>query len=201
MVRVLTYAAAALGLTLGAPARAATGDLDLVEQHLAATRSLTADFIQTDARGRSLKGTLQIQRPGRVRFDYGPQAKLLLVGDGARLSFVDYNIGQVSSWPIASSPLAVLLAARPDLGRIARIEKQNDPRLVVVRARDARRPEFGTLILAFSRDSGAPGGLKLQAWTAFDAQNKRTNVRLSGQRYNVAVPDSAFRFTPPAKRR
>ena len=74
---------------------------------------------------------------------------------------------------------------------------------MVVRARDARRPEFGTLMLAFQRAAGAPGGLRLEGWTAIDAQNKRTTVRLSNQRYNVAVPDSAFSYAEPrnAKKR
>ena len=73
--------------------------------------------------------------------------------------------------------------------------------VVVVRARDARRPEFGTLILAFQRDGSAPGGMKLEGWTAIDAQNKRTTVRLSNQRYNVGVPDSAFTFAEPKRKK
>ena len=78
---------------------------------------------------------------------------------------------------------------------------QSDPRILMVRARDARRPEFGTLILAFVRSPGSPGGLMLEGWTAIDAQNKRTTVKLDNQRYNVGVPDSAFSFKMPTKRR
>ena len=73
--------------------------------------------------------------------------------------------------------------------------------VIVVRARDARRPEFGTLILAFVRDGAAPGGLKLEGWTAIDAQNKKTTVKLSGQRYNVAIPDTAFTFAEPKRKK
>ena len=69
--------------------------------------------------------------------------------------------------------------------------------MLVVRARDARRPEFGTLILAFVRAGGAPGGLLLEGWTAIDAQNKRTTIKLDNQRYNVAVPESAFTYAEP----
>ena len=68
-------------------------------------------------------------------------------------------------------------------------------------ARDSRRPEFGTLILAFVRSPGSPGGLMLEGWTAIDAQNKRTTVKLDNQRYNVGVPDSAFSFEMPKKRK
>ena len=65
---------------------------------------MTADFIQTDAKNRSLNGTLALKRPGRIRFDYG-SANMLLVGNGKTLTFVDYEVGQKSAWPIAKSPL------------------------------------------------------------------------------------------------
>jgi len=61
-------------------------------------------------------------------------------------------------------------------------------------------PEFGTLLLAFSKNSAAPGGLMLEGWTAIDAQNKRTTVKLDGQRYNVAIPAGAFTYREPPKR-
>ena len=194
---------AATVLTIGAPAAQAqqASPLKAVEQSLAATRSMTASFTQADGRGRTQSGTLSLQRPGKIRFEYGAGANMLLVGDGKNLTFVDYEVGQKSAWPIARSPLAVLLSPQPNLARIARIEPQTNPGVVVVRARDARRPEFGTLLLAFSKDGGAPGGLKLEGWTAIDAQNKRTTVKLDGQRYNVAIPESAFSYREPVKRK
>ena len=192
----------AIVASVAAPAPAATsGDLRLVEASLAATQSMTADFVQTDGKGRQMAGTLQLKRPGKIRFAYGGGVNMLLVANGKTLSFVDYDVGQKSSWPIAKSPLAVLLSPNPDLGRIARVLPSDSPQVVVVRARDARRPEFGTLVLAFQRAPGAPGGLRLEGWTAIDAQNKKTTVRLSNQRYNVAVPDSAFTFADPKRKK
>jgi outer membrane lipoprotein-sorting protein len=126
---------------------------------------------------------------------------MLLVANGKTLSFIDYDVGQKSSWPIAKSPLSVLLSPNPDLGRIARIMPSDSKQVVVVRARDARRPEFGTLVLAFQRSAGAPGGLQLEGWTAIDAQNKRTTVRLNNQRYNVGVPDTAFTYAEPKRKK
>ena len=184
-----------------APAPAATGDLKLVEASLAATRSMTANFLQTDGKGRQMAGTLSLKRPGKIRFAYGGGVNMLLVANGKTLNFIDYDVGQKSSWPIAKSPLAVLLSPNPDLGRIARVMPSDHKSVVVVRARDARRPEFGTLILAFVRDGSAPGGLKLEGWTAIDAQNKKTTVKLSSQRYNVAIPDTAFTFAEPKRKK
>jgi outer membrane lipoprotein-sorting protein len=184
------------------PASAATSaELNAVEASLASTRSMTANFLQTDGKGRQMAGTLSLKRPGKIRFAYGGGVNMLLVANGKTLNFLDYDVGQKSSWPIAKSPLAVLLSPNPDLTRIARIMPSEHQNVVIVRARDARRPEFGTLILAFVRDGGAPGGLKLEGWTAIDAQNKKTTVRLSNQRYNVAVPDSAFTFTEPKRKK
>lgn len=176
-------------------------DLRQVEMSLAATRSMVAKFTQTDGKGRTLSGQLSLKRPGRIRFEYGAGANMLLVGNGKALTFVDYDVGQKSSWPVAKSPLAVLLADRPDLTRIARIVDSGNSSVVVVRARDNLHPEFGTLVLAFTRAPGAPGGLQLAGWTAVDAQNRKTKVRLDGQRYNVAVPETAFTFAEPQKKR
>jgi outer membrane lipoprotein-sorting protein len=193
--------ATGVAMAIGAaPAGATPAELKQVEAHLAAAQSMTANFVQTDSRNRQLAGTLQLKRPGRIRFDYGGGANMLLVGDGKTLTFVDYEVGQKSSWAIAKSPLSVLLSPNPDLSRIARVLPNADKRILLVRARDGRRPEFGTLILAFVKSPAAPGGLRLQGWTAIDAQNKRTTVKLAGQRYNVAVPESAFTYAEPKKR-
>ena len=191
----------AIVATAAAAPAATSGELKLVESSLAATQSMTANFLQTDGKGRQMAGTLSLKRPGKIRFAYGGGVNMLLVANGSTLNFIDYDVGQKSSWPIAKSPLAVLLSPNPDLGRIARIVPSEHKNVVVVRARDARRPEFGTLIMAFQRDGSAPGGLKLEGWTAIDAQNKKTTVRLSNQRYNVGVPDSAFTFAEPKRKK
>ena len=183
------------------PASAAeNADLTMVQAHITSVDTMTANFVQTDAKGRSAAGTLQLKRPGRIRFQYG-SGDLLLVGTGGRLVFLDYTVGQKSSWALNKTPLGMLLSSSPDVKRIAKIQPNPDKRIVVARARDANHPEFGTLILAFLRSPAAPGGLQLYGWTAIDAQNKRTTVKLSNVRYNVAVPDSAFTYAEPKKRR
>ena len=179
------------------PASAQSADLAKVETHLSAVQSMTANFTQTDARNRSSSGTLQMKRPGRIRFQYGA-GDLLLVGNNGKLTMVDYQVGQKSSWALNRTPLGVLLSPNPNL-KSAKIMPSNDPNVVVVRARDPN--QFGTLVLAFLRSPSAPGGLMLYGWTAVDGQNKKTTVKLTNQRYNVAVADGAFRYTEPKKRR
>lgn len=190
--------AAVLVAPVAAPA--AAGDLSQVKAHLKSVSSMTANFVQTDAKGRSLSGTLQLKRPGRIRFEYGRGVDVLLVADGKRLTFVDYEVGQKSSWALNKTPLGILLSSDPDIDRIAKVVPNDDPRVLVVRARDPSRNEYGTLILAFIKERSAPAGLRLYGWTAVDAQGKRTMVKLSNQRYNVAVAPAAFTYKEPKKR-
>ena len=183
------------------PAAAAdNADLAKVQSHITSVDTMTANFVQTDAKGRSAAGTLQLKRPGRIRFQYG-SGDLLLVATGGRLMFLDYTVGQKSSWALNKTPLGMLLSANPDVKRIAKVVPNADKRILVARARDPDNPQFGTLILAFLRSPAAPGGLQLYGWTAIDAQNKRTTVKLSNVRYNVAVPESAFTYAEPKKRK
>ena len=196
-----TVARALLPVALAAaPAIAAAPSPDLarLKAHLGSVQTMTANFTQTDAKGRSDTGTLQMKRPGRIRFEYSA-GDVLLVADGRRLTFIDYSVGQKSSWPLSRTPLGPLLSASPDFNGKAEILPSNDSRVVVARAKSAG--QYGQLTLAFLRNSSSPGGLQLYGWTAVDPQNHRTTVKLSNVRYNIAVPESAFTYAEPKKKR
>jgi outer membrane lipoprotein-sorting protein len=185
-------------IAAAAPAFAAESpDMTRLGAHIRSVQTMTANFVQTDARGRSAAGTLQLKRPGKVRFQYG-SGDLLLVANGKTLTFVDYQVGQKSAWPLGRTPLGVLLSSSPNLKGRAQIVAGTDSRIVTVRARDPA--QYGSIVLVFLRSASAPGGLQLYGWTAIDAQNKRTTVKLSEVRYNVAVQESAFTYAEPKKR-
>jgi chaperone LolA len=185
-------------LAAAAPAAAAdSADLAKLKAHIGAVQTMTANFVQTDAKGRSAAGTLQLKRPGRVRFQYG-SGDLLLVADGKRLYFLDYQVGQKSSWPLGSTPLGPLLSGSPDFNGKAQVLPNKDSRILVARAKNT---SYGQLTLAFLRSPSSPGGLQMYGWTAIDPQGHRTTVKLSNVRYNVAVSDSAFTFPEPQKKK
>lgn len=176
---------------------AAPSPLDQVSAHLHAVQTMTASFTQTDRNGRVLTGTLTLKRPGHVRFEYQPSAKLLIVGDGSALTMVDYAVNQVSRWPVGDSPLSVLLNRDVDIGRFAKSVPSENPEMLLVQARDSKHPEFGTITIAFTKRAGAPAGLMLEGWTVLDAQNNRSTVRLSNQQFNTPISDKAFRWNDP----
>ena len=182
------------------PAVAATPspDLDRLKAHLAAVHTMTSEFTQTDEKGRVSTGSLQMKRPGRIRFEYRG-GEVLIIADGKRLTFLDYTVEQKSSWDLARTPLGPLLSGSPDFNGKAQILPSNDSRVVVARAKNAG--QYGQLTLAFLRNAAAPGGLQMYGWTAIDPQGHRTTVRLSNVRFNVGVPDSAFTYVEPKKKK
>ena len=184
-------------LALAAPVSAQRDDLSMVSAHLKSVSTMTAAFAQSDKNGKTMTGTLTLKQPGRIRFQYQQNIPILIVGDGKALTFIDYSVKQVSRWPIGNSPLGVLLDPAKDIARFTRIVPTADSRVVLAEARDPRRPEFGTITLAFARDATAPAGLRLQGWVALDAQNNRTTVRLTNQLFNVPVSDKAFAWRDP----
>jgi len=194
--------ATAAALTFGAPAiaQSASTTLSSVQSHLRATSSMTADFTQTDRNGQRLTGQLTLKRPGKIRFQYQKGVPLLIVGDGSSLTMIDYEVKQVQRWPVKNSPLGALLDPDRDLSKYAKVMPTTSDDVVSVEVKDPKRPEYGTITMVFVRDGGAPAGLRLRGWVALDSQNNRTRIDLSNQKFNVAVADSAFKWTDPRPR-
>lgn len=188
-------------LTLPA-APVAAQESDRLDQAVAALRAITtmtADFTQTDRNGQAVRGKLTIKRPGRIRFQYERGVNMLVVSNGSSLTLVDYDVNQVQRWPIGNSPLGALLDPRRDVKRYGRLMPTANPNVISVEVKDTKKPEYGTFTMIFTRNAASPGGLELNSWVALDAQNKRTTVRLTNQRYGASVPDSVFTFRDPRR--
>lgn len=194
---------AAASLVAAVPATAQPSVIARVQEHLRGVQTMTADFVQTDRKGKALTGKLTLKQPGKIRFQYGQGVPILIVGDGRTLTFIDYQVKQVSKYPIGGSPLDILLNPKRDLSRIAKVVQTGAPGVITILARDPRHPQFGSITLAFTEKQGTPGSLQLEGWVALDAQNNRTTVRLSNQRLNGPVAEAVFQWDDPrpAKKR
>jgi outer membrane lipoprotein-sorting protein len=190
-------AAAALSVTPAAAQAAPNPDVDRAVAALRAISTMRADFVQTDRNGQRLTGVITLQRPGKIRFQYQPGVPFLIVSDGAALTMIDYEVRQVSRWPIRNSPLGALLDPNKDVARFARLLPTGSPDVLSMEIKDPRHPEYGTLTMVMVRKASAPGGMQLDSWVALDSQNHRTTVRLSNQQYGVSVPANTFRYNDP----
>ncbi|MXP29336.1 outer membrane lipoprotein carrier protein LolA [Porphyrobacter algicida] len=186
-------------LASSVPAHAATSELDQAVSALRDIGTMTADFTQTDRNGQTVSGKLYLKRPGKIRFEYEKGANMLLVSTGKSLYFIDYEVKQVQRWPIKNSPLGALLDPNRDVKAFGKLVPTSNANVVGIEVRDPKRPEYGVITLIFVRDASAPGGLELTNWVALDAQNHRTTVRLSNQRYGMAISDKEFTFVDPRR--
>ncbi len=180
-----------------AQASAQSADLAAAVTALRAISTMRADFIQADGKGQRVRGVLSLKRPGRIRFQYEKGVPILIVSDGAALTFVDYQVKQVQRWPIKNSPLGALLDPNRDVMQYGRLMPVKSNNIVSIEVRDRKHPEYGVITMVFVRQAGVPGGLELSSWASVDAQNSRTVITLSNQQYGMAVPDSTFRYNDP----
>jgi outer membrane lipoprotein-sorting protein len=194
---MIRYSVAALAAALAVPVAAAPApELVSVQAHLRAVTTMTANFQQIDANGRTRRGVLTMKRPGKIRFQYEKGVPLLIVGDGKALTMIDYQVRQVSRWPIGQSPLAALIDPNVDVSRYGRLVPA-PPGRILVEGKDPKHPEFGTITIGFTKSAGAPAGLMLAGWTVMDAQGNRSTVVLSDQRFGMEISDKTFLWSDP----
>lgn len=196
-MNVRQHLAKAIALVLFAAPAFAESPLATVQAHLKAMHSLSAHFTQTDAAGNTLRGNLLLKRPGKIRFEYPKSSGILVVADGRQLYFIDYKVGQVSTWPVSNSPLDILINPSRPLSARAHVSAQPHSNRLLLEAQDPRHPEYGAISLGFIHKASAPNGISLQGWVLVDSQGNRTIVRLSNQVYNRSIQDAAFRWRDP----
>jgi len=184
----------------GAPPPSEAILLAQIEESLNRIDTLRAEFVQTSQDGQVRHGTLSLDRPGKLRFEYTDGTPLLLVSDGTVLTFVDYDIGQVSRWPIEDTALGLLVEEQIDLAgdkRVIDVETDSASGSVKVTAQDPERPEEGTLTLLFDRSAAS---VALEGWRIVDSRGAITSVQLRDKRINLALADeSLWRFEDPRK--
>ena len=169
-------AAAQTGLALTPQDRA---DLVRIEAYLNGLKTLQAHFLQVAPDGQISQGSVWLDRPGRMRFQYDPPAPFLLVASHGLLVFRDSQLAQTSNIPLSRTPLGMLLADRVSLsGDVTVTGIQRLPGQIQVSLVRTASPGDGTLTLVF-----ADNPLALRQWTVLDAQQKETRVTL----YNVEL--------------
>lgn len=170
-------AAAFLAIT-ALPLRAAPG-LDDVSRYFNALTTLQTPFVQHNADGTTARGTLYLDRPGKMRMDYseGGRGALLLVSNGSVAIFDDRGQARPEQYPLRMTPLAPILARNVDLERadeVAGLDASGDR--ISVFAHDPKHPDRG--IAKFTL-SGTP--LRLESWTMTNGMGETTHVSLGSE--------------------
>ena len=197
MIRKLLVATLA-STALSAPAFAekiALGDLSAYLNRLATVQS---DFTQVNSDGTVSLGKIFIKRPGRVRFEYAPPDKSLVLASADTVAIFDSKSNQPpEEYPLKRTPLSLILAPEIDLARakmvVGHTEVENTTRVL---AQDPAHPEYGTIELVFTADP-----IALRQWVITDDAGGQTTVILGDMAKGKSYPANLFSIQVEAGKR
>ncbi|RYH96548.1 MAG: outer membrane lipoprotein carrier protein LolA [Acetobacteraceae bacterium] len=166
---------APLAFLLPFPAVAEKLPLQDISAYLNSLTTVEADFTQVNSDGSISTGKIYIKRPGRVRFEYGPPDRSLVIAGGQNVAIFDAKSNQPpEQYPLKRTPLNLILAANVDLGRAKMVVGHTeDGTSTRVRAQDPEHPEYGSIELVFT-DSP----VELRQWIITDDLGSQTTVIL-----------------------
>jgi len=163
-------------------------DLATIDQAMNNTGSFQGRFTQYGSDGSVASGTIHLQRPGRVRFEYDAPNPLLIVSDGVTLVQQDRALETFDRVPLAATPLNYFLKENVRLQEDAEvIGLQKLPTEWRVTAKDGSGEMAGAITLVFDAAT-----LALRQWIIMDEFGGQTRVELSELRYNERLDPRLF---------
>ena len=187
---------AALMLTV--PAHAEKIGIGELNRYLNGLTTVEAPFTQVNADGTISSGKLYIKRPGRVRFEYDPPDRSLVMAGGGQVAIFDAKSNQPpEQYPLSKTPLSLILGENIDLSRnrlvVGHVEQDATTRLAM---QDPDHPEYGTLELVFT-----PAPVELRQWVITDDLGGQTTVILGEMKKGGELAPSLFSIAIEADKR
>jgi outer membrane lipoprotein-sorting protein len=158
------------GATLDVKQRAL---VDRVSAYLTGVQTLVGDFVQVGPDGSRTEGQFYIQKPGKVRFEYNPPAKIDVIADGDSVVVRDRNLATQDLYPLSQTPLRFLLSDRIDLLKDTNLISVSADDVFVTIVIEDKNALVGThrLMLMFGAKD-----FQLRQWTVTDPQGYDTTV-------------------------
>ena len=190
----------------GAPARPpAVETARALQQKYDRVQDFTADFVHSYEGGvlkkkSTERGTVQIKKPGRMRWDYTSPEKKVFVSDGRKVySYIpaDKQV-MVSDMPADdhATTAVLFLAGKGNLTRdfsVSYAEGDETPDTWVLRL-DPRQQQrdYDWLVIGIDRKT-----LQIRTLTAADQQGGRSSFAFSNYRENAGLAEKLFEFKIP----
>ncbi len=166
---------APLALLFPLPAAAEKISLAVLSDYLNGLTTVETDFTQINSDGTLSTGKVYIHRPGRVRFEYAPPDRSLVIAGGQQVAIFDSKSNQPpEQYPLKRTPLNLILGENVNLGRARMVVgHEDDGTSTRVRAQDPDAPEYGTIELVFTANP-----VELRQWIITDDLGAQTTVVL-----------------------
>lgn len=166
---------APLALLLPLPAAAERIPLSEISDYLNSLSTVESDFTQVNSDGTISTGKIYIRRPGRIRFEYAPPDRSLVIAGSQTVAIFDAKSNQApEQYPLKRTPLNLILSDNVDLGRASMVVGHTDDGTSTrVLAQDPEAPEQGTIELVFTANP-----VELRQWIITDDLGAQTTVIL-----------------------
>jgi len=172
-------------------------DLAAVQAYLKNITSLRARFSQIAPNRQVSSGTMSLQKPGKLRFQYAPPSPILVVSDGTVITLIDYELKQVTRWPINDTPLKPLVRSDFMFGQdVEVLGMRRNAQWINVAITDPKKRDEGSMLLTFARNP-----LKLTEWEVIDERGASTIVALDDLETNIKLEPSLWQWKDPRPKR
>ena len=189
-MKILRFALAPLlALSLAAPAFAEKIPLGELSRYINSLQTVEADFTQVNSDGTIATGKMYMNRPGRVRFEYAPPDRTLVMAGEGQVAIFDPKSNQPpEQYPLARTPLKLILAKDVNLATAKMVVAHSaDDNATAVTAQDPQHPEYGTIQMVFT---AAP--TELRQWVITDDAGGKTTVILGDLKKGGSMRSSLF---------
>lgn len=172
--------------------------LATLSDYLNGLTTVETDFTQVNSDGTISTGKIYIHRPGRVRFEYGPPDRSLVIAGAGQVGIFDAKSNQPPErYPLKQTPLNLILAETVNLGKADMvIGHMDDGTATRVLAQDPDYPEYGTIELVFTAEP-----VELRQWVITDDLGSQTTVILGELQKGGKLKPSLFDITAETEKR
>lgn len=148
---------------------------------LLSVRTATYDFVQFGPNGEQTSGRLDVERPGRIRFEYSEGSPLLVVADGRSLAVHNSRLKTWNLYPLDKTPLGFILGTTLDPSKVNIVSNDVSGSITSVGVSDPAVFGNTSVRLVFDNKDGS-----LKQWTVKDARGSETTVLLYNGREGVS---------------
>lgn len=177
--------------------------IDKLQKKYRSVKSMSANFKQTYTyavyqRKQISEGNVFLKSPGRMRWDYRTPSTKVFVADGESLWVYEPDKNQAYQRLLKESQLPIAIRFLMGEGDLLKAFKPTfesaSVKTVTVRL-VPKKPttKYKELAMVINRSD-----FMVQETTIVDSVNNTNQVRFSNVRLNLELPDSGFKFVPPA---
>ncbi len=187
-----------LWVALSLPVAAEKLSLNQISNYLNKFTTAKGGFTQINGDGTISTGTIYIRRPGRIRFEYAPPDKTLVLASAGTVAIFDGKSNTApEQYPLKRTPLGIVLQKNVNLARAKMVVGHtSDGKTTTVVAQDPEHPDYGQIRLLFTSNP-----IELRQWVIVDGTGGETTLVLNELDKGMKLPNRLFNIDLEAEDR